>query len=312
MRDDEGRRGRWCASIRHSLFSLSLCTLCASVCIADYLPDDVRLSFSPHAFFALGSPLGMFLSIRNSARQVEVSPTALSPPSSPDNKEVRKRAGETSTAASPPEDAPIKAFIPDIHKHYRFPTCSSFFNIFHPHDPVAYRIEPLLDPQLVEKSPALVSGLSSMLALPFPLRSPSPLSPQVQHHDGGLRTVYKLKSLATQFSDTVNTVLNPALWLKSTATRPAATLVAVPVAVPVAAESQDTTSTSSESGPRTVSIPREGEGVHPFRVKRRLEQCPEDIPDIPLNRGRRIDFILQVRVRFSLLCCPCSFSVRVR
>lgn len=47
-------------------------------------------------------------------------------------------------------------FVPDIHKQFRFPTCSSFFNVFHPYDPVAYRIEPLLDADLFKKEPALV------------------------------------------------------------------------------------------------------------------------------------------------------------
>lgn len=36
------------------------------------------------------------------------------------------------------------------------PTCANVFNIFHPSDPIAYRIEPLIDPNLAQQEPALV------------------------------------------------------------------------------------------------------------------------------------------------------------
>ncbi|CAH2083478.1 unnamed protein product [Euphydryas editha] len=36
------------------------------------------------------------------------------------------------------------------------PTCKNFFNIFHPYDPIAYRIEPLINPQLRDVKPFLI------------------------------------------------------------------------------------------------------------------------------------------------------------
>uniref|UniRef100_A0A4W3HKD4 SEC23 interacting protein n=1 Tax=Callorhinchus milii TaxID=7868 RepID=A0A4W3HKD4_CALMI len=57
------------------------------------------LNFEPDNFFALGSPIGMFLTVRGLER---------------------------------------------IDENYRLPTCKGFFNIYHPLDPVAYRIEPLI------------------------------------------------------------------------------------------------------------------------------------------------------------------------
>nr|XP_020025441.1 SEC23-interacting protein isoform X2 [Castor canadensis] len=57
------------------------------------------LDFEPEIFFALGSPIGMFLTIRGVDR---------------------------------------------IDENYRLPTCKGFFNIYHPLDPVAYRLEPMI------------------------------------------------------------------------------------------------------------------------------------------------------------------------
>ncbi|XP_071466951.1 SEC23-interacting protein isoform X2 [Marmota flaviventris] len=61
------------------------------------------LDFEPEIFFALGSPVGMFLTIRG---------------------------------------------VDKIDENYRLPTCKGFFNIYHPLDPVAYRLEPMIVPDL--------------------------------------------------------------------------------------------------------------------------------------------------------------------
>ncbi|XP_041921612.1 SEC23-interacting protein isoform X3 [Alosa sapidissima] len=68
------------------------------------------LDFEPSNFFALGSPIGMFLTVRGLER---------------------------------------------IEETYQLPTCKRFFNIYHPLDPVAYRIEPMILPDL-DLKPILV------------------------------------------------------------------------------------------------------------------------------------------------------------
>ncbi|XP_028967403.1 phospholipase DDHD2 [Galendromus occidentalis] len=60
-----------------------------------------QLEFQPDCFFAMGSPIAMFIVVRGN---------------------------ET------------------LGKDYRLPTCPRFFNIYHPYDPIAYRMEPLIDP----------------------------------------------------------------------------------------------------------------------------------------------------------------------
>ncbi|KAK9400814.1 SEC23-interacting protein [Crotalus adamanteus] len=57
------------------------------------------LDFEPDIFFALGSPIGVFLTVRG---------------------------------------------VEKIDESYRLPTCKGFFNIYHPLDPVAYRLEPMI------------------------------------------------------------------------------------------------------------------------------------------------------------------------
>ncbi|KAE8280365.1 SEC23-interacting protein p125 [Larimichthys crocea] len=68
------------------------------------------LDFEPVNFFALGSPIGMFLTVRG---------------------------------------------LEKIEESYQLPTCKGFFNIYHPLDPVAYRIEPMILPDL-ELKPVLI------------------------------------------------------------------------------------------------------------------------------------------------------------
>lgn len=70
-----------------------------------------QLNFHPKAFFALGSPIGMFVTIRG---------------------------------------------IDNLGKDFILPTCPAFFNIFHPFDPVAYRIESLVNSEASKYRPMLI------------------------------------------------------------------------------------------------------------------------------------------------------------
>ena len=46
--------------------------------------------------------------------------------------------------------------IDNLGADFHFPTCKMFFNIFHPYDPVAYRIESLVDTELADLRPYIV------------------------------------------------------------------------------------------------------------------------------------------------------------
>ncbi|KAL1492668.1 hypothetical protein ABEB36_010892 [Hypothenemus hampei] len=70
-----------------------------------------HLNFKPSTFFALGSPIGMFVTVRG---------------------------------------------LDKLGENFSLPTCQGFFNIFHPYDPVAYRIEALINPDLAKVNPVLI------------------------------------------------------------------------------------------------------------------------------------------------------------
>ena len=70
-----------------------------------------QLSFNPQAFFALGSPIGMFVTVRG---------------------------------------------IDTLGDDFALPTCPAFFNVFHPFDPVAYRVESLINPDAHKYRPMLI------------------------------------------------------------------------------------------------------------------------------------------------------------
>ncbi|KAK4872058.1 hypothetical protein RN001_016182 [Aquatica leii] len=70
-----------------------------------------QLHFKPTALFALGSPIGMFITVRG---------------------------------------------LDKLGVDFALPTCTSFFNMFHPYDPVAYRMESLINPDLANLKPVLI------------------------------------------------------------------------------------------------------------------------------------------------------------
>ncbi|KAL8531348.1 hypothetical protein ACS0TY_008101 [Phlomoides rotata] len=81
-----------------------------------------KLEFKVDTFFAVGSPLGVFLSLRN----------------------VRIGIGKG-------ED-----YWKEENMIEEMPACRQMLNIFHPFDPVAYRLEPLLCKEFIQKPPIII------------------------------------------------------------------------------------------------------------------------------------------------------------
>ncbi|XP_062371806.1 phospholipase DDHD2-like [Sardina pilchardus] len=167
-----------------------------------------QLAFHPHSFFAFGSPIGMFLTVRG-----------------------------------------LKRIDPD----YNFPTCKAFFNIYHPFDPVAYRIEPMIVSE---------PDLEPML---------------IPHHKGRKRMHLELReSLTRMGADLRNNVLGSlrTAW-QSFARIPVAALPSVEEAVctGIAMETSETLETEgTEESDATED---------------------KDLKIGMLNGGRRIDYVLQ-------------------
>ena len=97
-------------------------------------PAYPQLNFEVSNFFMLGSPVAVFLMLRNQHRPLSDT--------------------------------------------FSLPGCKRVFNIFHPYDPVSYRIEPLLDPHNAEVEPKLIA-----------------------HWKGGFRVQYQTKFMLRKFLD---------------------------------------------------------------------------------------------------------------
>ncbi|XVE60731.1 hypothetical protein DITRI_Ditri05aG0151200 [Diplodiscus trichospermus] len=96
-------------------------------------PDNAPKSFTPYirytklefkvdTFFAVGSPLGVFLALRN----------------------IRIGIGKG------------QDYWDEENICEEMPACRQMFNIFHPYDPVAYRVEPLVCKEYVTKRPVII------------------------------------------------------------------------------------------------------------------------------------------------------------
>ncbi|XP_008581025.1 PREDICTED: phospholipase DDHD2 isoform X4 [Galeopterus variegatus] len=171
-----------------------------------------QLIYKPEIFFAFGSPIGMFLTVRGLKR---------------------------------------------IDPNYKFPTCKGFFNIYHPFDPVAYRIEPMVVPG-VEFEPMLIP-----------------------HHKGRKRMHLELREGLTRMSmDLKNNLLGSLRMAWKSFTR-------APYPALQASETAEETETEPESSSEKCSdIDTEETSV---AVK-------EEAPPIKvgmLNGGQRIDYVLQ-------------------
>ncbi|KAG0484473.1 hypothetical protein HPP92_008552 [Vanilla planifolia] len=81
-----------------------------------------KLDFKVDTFFAVGSPLGVFLALRN----------------------IRIGIGRG------------QDYWQDENISEEMPACRQMFNIFHPFDPVAYRVEPLICKDYINKRPVII------------------------------------------------------------------------------------------------------------------------------------------------------------
>uniref|UniRef100_A0A8C0W6T5 Phospholipase DDHD2 n=1 Tax=Castor canadensis TaxID=51338 RepID=A0A8C0W6T5_CASCN len=171
-----------------------------------------RLNYKPEIFFAFGSPIGMFLTVRGLKR---------------------------------------------IDPNYKFPTCKGFFNIYHPFDPVAYRIEPMVVPD-VEFEPMLIP-----------------------HHKGRKRMHLELREGLTRMSmDLKNNLLGSLRMAWKSFTRG-------PYPALQASETAEETEVEPESSSEKSSDVNTEET--PVIIK-------EEVPPINvgmLNGGQRIDYVLQ-------------------
>lgn len=184
-----------------------------------------QLDVQPISFFAVGSPIGMFLTVRG---------------------------------------------LEAVGEDYMLPKCPSFFNIFHPFDPVAYRIEPLVNSSLADVKPVLMP-----------------------HHKGRKRFHLELKDSITHFgADLKKSFIES---MKKTWK----TLHEFALAHRTSESDAETTSTTAADAAMEAvaeklsqeQLNQKKEEASQMREQRTMEEA--DLRLGKLNNGRRIDYVLQ-------------------
>lgn len=113
---------------------------------------NLRLEFEVENFFAIGSPVGLFQMLKGrtiaarpstgaSAFGATVVPTSPFDPDPMKNDPFDSAMARLNPNSSPTDLIPITTSSPK---------CSELYNIFHPTDPIAYRMEPLISPAMAQ------------------------------------------------------------------------------------------------------------------------------------------------------------------
>lgn len=115
---------------------------------------DLQLDFECDNFFSVGSPLALFQMLRGrtiAGRPTLSADTTHDPLSVESEKEARLRASVAmdSTGDIGNGDS-LSSFNATVVSS---PKCAQLFNIFHPSDPISYRIEPLISSAMASMKP---------------------------------------------------------------------------------------------------------------------------------------------------------------
>ncbi|EED21767.1 DDHD domain protein [Talaromyces stipitatus ATCC 10500] len=103
------------------------------------------LDFDCKEFFCLGSPLALFQMLQAKT----IAGRSLANGSAERNSALSHSLG----AATPPIGDPTEQAVFELNPSVSSPQCEELYNIFHPSDPVSYRLEPLITPAMTALKP---------------------------------------------------------------------------------------------------------------------------------------------------------------
>lgn len=106
---------------------------------------DYPLDFDCKEFFCLGSPLALFQMLQAktiAGRSLEKGST-----------ERSSALSHSPGAAAPPVGDSMEQAVFELNPSVSSPRCDELYNIFHPSDPVSYRLEPLITPAMSALKP---------------------------------------------------------------------------------------------------------------------------------------------------------------
>lgn len=110
--------------------------------------NELALDFDCENFFALGSPVALFQMLKGRTITGRHSLRDQAPPTSPfDSDHMQNDPFQSLGDISSQQN---KSLLPISTSS---PKCAEYFNIFHPTDPIAYRIEPLISPAMSSLKP---------------------------------------------------------------------------------------------------------------------------------------------------------------
>ncbi|CAG0889001.1 unnamed protein product [Cyprideis torosa] len=158
-----------------------------------------------------------------------------------------------------------------LGRDFRLPTCPSVFNVFHPFDPIAYRYETLLDPEMHGFSPVLIP-----------------------HHKGRKRLHLELKETMSRVStDLRNKVVDSLKNTWGTLYSLTGTSPPPQTATPLSPQrSTDSNVSSAEQATTSLEAGLDLEAVQKDDEIQR-QQLLESGAMLRLNNGRRVDHVLQ-------------------
>jgi hypothetical protein len=155
---------------------------------------ELQLEFDVEDFYSFGSPIGLFQMLKG--------------------RTIAARQTPNIKPAQTPFGAPANPFEPDFFEILTSaPKCAQVFNIFHPADPIAYRLEPLISSEMAKLAPQPLpytkKGMFSNLPAPPPGLS-----------DIGARVGQNISGLWYSFSSGLaHTLLNRSLGISGSETR---------------------------------------------------------------------------------------------
>lgn len=103
--------------------------------------DGLQLDFPVEDFYALGSPVGLFQMLKGRTIAARATPN-LKPAQTP--------YVSMDDPFSPPAISSTASYIDSTTSS---PKCQRLYNIFHPTDPISYRLEPLISPAMASLKP---------------------------------------------------------------------------------------------------------------------------------------------------------------
>ncbi|KAE8144944.1 DDHD domain-containing protein [Aspergillus avenaceus] len=121
-----------------------------------------QLDFDCKELFCLGSPIALFQMLKGKT----IAGRAMSRDKTPEGLSYSNKSKETVEACTTPLNLPkqgARVSSNDDCCHLASPKCEELYNIFHPSDPVSYRIEPLISPAMSTLRPQPLPSVKKSL-----------------------------------------------------------------------------------------------------------------------------------------------------